>query len=56
MFWWLVIIGLITVLVVLTVVENRRGSKGAARAEDRHLNAPDLRGTQGWDAGGGSPY
>ena len=56
MFFWIVIIGLIAVLVVVTVVENRRGSKGAARAEGRHLNAPDLRGTKGWDAGGGSGY
>lgn len=54
MFWWVVIIGLIAVFVVITLVENRRGSWGAARAEDRHLNAPDLRGTKGWEAGGGN--
>ena len=54
MFLWFVIIGLAAVLVVITVVENRRGSQGAARDEDRHLNAPDLRGTKGWDAGGGT--
>ena len=53
MFWWDVLIGLIAAFVFITVVENRRGSRGAARGEDRHLNAPDLRGTKGWDAGGG---
>lgn len=55
MFWWYLMIGLIAVFVVITVVENRRGSKGAASAEDRHLNAPDRRedGT-GWSAGSGS--
>ncbi len=46
-FWWVVILGLIAVLVLIAVVENRRGSKGAASAEDRHLNAQDKRGAPG---------
>ena len=53
MFFWFALSGLVAVLDVITVVENRRGSKGSARDHDRHLNAPDLRGTKGWDAGGG---
>ena len=47
MFWWFVGIGLVAGLVLIAVVENRRGSKGAGRAEDRHLNAPDRRGAPG---------
>lgn len=50
MFWWMVLIGLVAVLVVITVVENRRGSTGAARAEDRHLHAPDKRGAPSVEA------
>ena len=54
MFWWTLMVGLVAVFVVITVVENRRGSKGAASAEDRHLDTPDRRndGT-GWGAGSG---
>ena len=49
--WWLVLIGIAAVLVTITVIENRRGSKGAASAEDRHLNAQDRRGGSGWGSG-----
>ena len=44
MFWWYLMIGLIAVFVVITVVENRRGSKGSSGSEDRHLNAQERRG------------
>ena len=54
MFWWVVIIGLGVVLVVVTVVENRRGSTGASKGEDRHQNAQEKRGgVSGWDSGSG---
>ena len=54
MFWWYLMIGLIAGFVVITVVENRRGSKGSSSAEDRHLNGPDKRGAGAdWMGGGG---
>ena len=55
MFWWYLMIGLIAVFVVITVVENHRGSKGSSRAEDRHLNAEEKRGAPG-EAGWGGGY
>ena len=54
MFWWYLVIGLIAVFVVITVVENRRGSKGASSAEDRHLNAEEKRGASGGEQGWGT--
>ena len=55
MFWWVLMIGLITVFVVITVVENRRGTKAPFKGQDRHLNAPEKRGAPGVEGfGGGS--
>ncbi len=54
MFWWIVVIGLVLVLVLITWAEGRRGSTGSSKAEDRHLNAQDKRGgVSGWDSGSG---
>jgi hypothetical protein len=53
MFWWVLILGVVAVFVVITVVENRRGSKGSAGSEDRHLNAPEKRGGGVYPTGGG---
>ena len=44
MFWWYLVIGLVAVLVVITVVENRRGTKAPFKGQDRHLHAPERRG------------
>ena len=50
MWWW--ILGLAVIIVAMVIIENRRGSTGAGKDEDRHLNRPDIRGGPG--AGGGS--
>ena len=52
MFWWVLMIGLIAVFVVVTVVENRRGTKAPFKGQDRHLNRPDMRGAPGPGSGG----
>ena len=53
MFWWVLIIGLVALLVVVTVVENRRGTKAPFKGQDRHLNAPEKRGGGVYPTSGG---
>jgi hypothetical protein len=54
MFWWSVVIGLASVLVLIAWAEGRRGSTGGSKAEDRHLNGQERRGgVSGWGSGSG---
>lgn len=54
MFFLMVVLGIAVVLVGIAVIEGRRGSRGAGRSEDRHLNAQDKRGGSGWEFGSGA--
>ncbi len=54
MFWWAVIIGLVAFLVLVTVMENHRGTRAPFKGQDRHLNAPDRRGASGGEQGWGN--
>ena len=46
MWWW--IVGILVVIVIAVFVENRRGSTGRSKTEDRHRNGPDIRGGGGF--------
>ena len=46
MWWW--ILGIVAVIVIAVIVENRRGSTGKSRKDDRHINGPDIRGGGGF--------
>ncbi len=52
MFWWVAIVVLVLFLVLVTVVEDRRGTRSPYKGQDRHLNAPEKRGgLSGWGSG-----
>ena len=46
--WWWWILGIIVIIVAAVLIESRRGSTGASKAEDRHRNGPDIRGSGGF--------
>ncbi len=46
--WWMWVLGLVSLLGAVALVENRRGSKGAGQEYDEHGHGYDIRGGGGF--------